>query len=718
MKKICSIIALLFLGISLTGCGGQKDSGESTWKDTQTDIGDLSAVTDRTEYYDVTAEQELIFQWGQEKERSPLAIQRARFIGMQFYQGEPVQLWVEPKPVSYGEKLSQDLCLYRSDGSREVIVQGIDAQYPYHGYLDQEGNLYWWHNPTVMIYPDGGQEKVGGNLKKYLKSGEAIFDKQLSAGQDILDIRQTAGGRIYLTIRDMEDRWLAELDPATGLITKCCNGQPIAKAMDNLDLGIYGDKPAAWFGSKAVEINADDGTESCILSLQGTSYIYPENYRTLQDFRILEDGSVEILWAVSNGSGSLREKLRMARVEKIPIVLRAWVTGSWLEKRINSFNRSSETYHVIVENQASDQEDFARLTSVQIASGKGPDILLGSLMQDYISGMIEKGALEDLRSYMEESGIREEDYFPYVFATWRSGGKIYGINPAPPWLTGYRMDSSVLGGTEEPDIETLVDILLARQEDAVFLDGYDSQALLELLLRGTDTLWGMVDWEKGSCDFSGGLFAEILETARRYGDNGGSGGKTCLAEPRHLGDIFHFDSLEDRARDKKVICGVLFDDGCHAAVTSNATLAVNANSSNKEGAWEFISFLLQDRAQSDTGEISLASRNAFDIWVGRQREEVADGREIHELRRSTTRLPDGNWTITEELVFTEDDITEERIEEYLDTLEDARPYPLRTAPVLDIISEEAAGYFNGSKSAAEVARLVANRVQLYLDERK
>ena len=52
----------------------------------------------------------------------------------------------------------------------------------------------------------------------------------------------------------------------------------------------------------------------------------------------------------------------------------------------------------------------------------------------------------------------------------------------------------------------------------------------------------------------------------------------------------------------------------------------------------------------------------------------------------------------------------------METLEDARPYPLRTAPILDIISEEAADYFNGSKSAAEVARLVANRVQTYLDE--
>lgn len=172
-----------------------------------------------------------------------------------------------------------------------------------------------------------------------------------------------------------------------------------------------------------------------------------------------------------------------------------------------------------------------------------------------------------------------------------------------------------------------------------------------------------------------------------------------------------------------MLCGVLFDDGCYAAIRSGTTLAINANSSNKEGAWEFISFLLEDMGTDELNsaradEISLTGRKAFDIWVERQKEQVADGKEIHELRRSNVCLPDGSWTITEELVFTEDDITEERIAEYLDILEKAHTYPLRTAPVLDIIREEAADYFNGSKNAEAVSELITNRVQLYLDERQ
>ena len=68
--------------------------------------------------------------------------------------------------------------------------------------------------------------------------------------------------------------------------------------------------------------------------------------------------------------------------------------------------------------------------------------------------------------------------------------------------------------------------------------------------------------------------------------------------------------------------------------------------------------------------------------------------------------------------FTKEDITDEKIVAYRKAIEEARPYPVRTVPILNIIQEEAAEYFNGIKSVEEVSRVVTNRVQLYLDERK
>ena len=58
------------------------------------------------------------------------------------------------------------------------------------------------------------------------------------------------------------------------------------------------------------------------------------------------------------------------------------------------------------------------------------------------------------------------------------------------------------------------------------------------------------------------------------------------------------------------------------------------------------------------------------------------------------------------------------INEYIDAMENARLLPVRTEPLLDIICEEAAYYFNGSKGVEETAEVIQNRVQLYLNEHK
>lgn len=63
-------------------------------------------------------------------------------------------------------------------------------------------------------------------------------------------------------------------------------------------------------------------------------------------------------------------------------------------------------------------------------------------------------------------------------------------------------------------------------------------------------------------------------------------------------------------------------------------------------------------------------------------------------------------------------ITDKMCTEFKARIEDARPLPIRTAPLLDIILEEAGDYFNGSKSVEEVSEVINKRVQLYLDERK
>lgn len=51
-----------------------------------------------------------------------------------------------------------------------------------------------------------------------------------------------------------------------------------------------------------------------------------------------------------------------------------------------------------------------------------------------------------------------------------------------------------------------------------------------------------------------------------------------------------------------------------------------------------------------------------------------------------------------------------------EVLESARFLPYKTEPILDIIYEEAQGYFTGQRSIDEITANIENRVQLYLNE--
>ena len=64
----------------------------------------------------------------------------------------------------------------------------------------------------------------------------------------------------------------------------------------------------------------------------------------------------------------------------------------------------------------------------------------------------------------------------------------------------------------------------------------------------------------------------------------------------------------------------------------------------------------------------------------------------------------------------EEEVSKERQAEYRQMLEEARPLPIRTKFILEVILDEAQDYFDGYKSTDEVIQVINNRVQLYLDE--
>ena len=141
---------------------------------------------------------------------------------------------------------------------------------------------------------------------------------------------------------------------------------------------------------------------------------------------------------------------------------------------------------------------------------------------------------------------------------------------------------------------------------------------------------------------------------------------------------------------------------------------MHASSKNKEGVWEFIRFNLTEKRQ----ENMWTANAGFPILKSALDKVLADAMEDEYYEDE-----DGNKKLTSKMTWTTGDFTVEvyaatkeqvdRIREMIDT---AQPGGTMEEKLYDIIREEAQAYFDGQKKAEDVAALIQNRVQTYLDE--
>ncbi|MDE5893122.1 MAG: ABC transporter substrate-binding protein [Acetatifactor sp.] len=396
------------------------------------------------------------------------------------------------------------------------------------------------------------------------------------------------------------------------------------------------------------------------------------------------------LYGGMQGLPLIGEEQAMAEGKTL-LTLQTSLPNPWLTDSIAGFNRQSADYFIRLEETHGD--DVEERLSVELIAGRGPDIFDGSVF-NVNESVLKKGVLVDLAPGLDAMGITDEEYFPGVRAL-RMGDGVYGIR-SHILPHGYSIRESVLGSREQPDIETLVEKLYTYPDQKAVWRAYGrSEVILEYLLSGSEDLWGMIDWEKGTCDFSGELFSKMLEIAKRYAD---PEGKSLEEEERWLVN-FYIPVQYSRKQvesEGKVIINYLFDDGNYPAYERiGEVLMLNANSEHQEGAWEFLKYVLDEEGQGYSASIS----------------SLAVNREMSRsyFEYSLKLLEEGRMQTTA-------DLTPEAIEDLYAFTEQGRDMPLRTKEILDIIYEEAQSFCDGGKPLEEVCDVIQRRVQIYISE--
>lgn len=668
---------MIFLsGILLTGCGSQEDT-ES--------------------YSDIFAETEQMPDLTESVDTSQMIAYE--YLGGRYYQGEKVQIW--------GERQIEGCSIYlhREDGSRELLAEHIS---PF------EMDKGWWIDDQKRCYYMNGT-----SLVQVKENGEKVFSIEPEAEELFMNICQLADGRIIVAVNKTFETKLCELDPASGKLSTLA-GLPVYTSLSLMapngdGLMMINDK-GLW------DVNLTDGTLSSIISFEGTSYALKndnpgfEGYLVKEDIRLLEDGSAELLW--SDGTSEFLRPAQAGEGKEIMVMRFMFpdsMMESWMKERIVEFNQKSENYYIKIDEATDDSDwnEFRERTDMDLAVEKGADIVCCYAVND-AGSLIEKGAFEDLTPYMEASGIREEDYFPAAFSGWKEDGKIYGFNYTV-YMKGFWVDKAIAGDAGIDSVEELVDCLLNYEGDAVIPSS--AAYILRSFLENSESLCGMVDFENGTCDFSGELFGKMLEAAKKYQWEESKDDYIRATGISHYWNFFSFSDIEYWDKLGKVPVGYLFDDGGHIKAYTDAMLAINANSANKEGAWEFFCYLLSEEAQGSFA-VSMTDKSDSE-W----RNYPVDRKIFEELCEKHKTYNNG-YDVTVNSGRTEfkdvlmTGLTEERKAELVTALEDARPAPLKTQPLVKIVVEEARSYFSGDKTIDEVRSLIQNRVQLYLNEKK
>lgn len=467
----------------------------------------------------------------------------------------------------------------------------------------------------------------------------------------------------------------------------------------------------------------------------------------VQDIRVLSDGRIALL-IVDWSKDGLMELAFLKSVSPDEVsgqkVLRLGtiMSDTALDTAVADFNKkSSECRIEIVDYYTSDWAAANEKLKQEIASGEGPDLLdmryLGSELDTYL----EKGILEDLAPYLENSDqISREDFLPNMLESFTREGILYCI---PDMFTIKTLvgKSSDIGEDIGWTREEFMDYALSLPEDTWLLPYQNKYMMLHYLL-GMNTE-PFVSLETGESRLDGEEFRKCMEFANHFSVDDPGISYDQIPELLGEGKLKLYEAYIRSMRDlqdyynyfgEPVTCiGYPTADGTGGAYFqgSGIMLGMNSASTEKEAAWEFISTQLTQAAQqqkidSDSGSGFPSRKDVLEEYFEKSMEPNyaydTDGEILLDENGEPVQFPiltsymtyeDGTTTKTEYFASRPEEVELMRI--LISSLTESDN---TSQEVPNMILEEADAYFSGQKSLDETIAVMQSRMQLYLDEKK
>lgn len=603
------------------------------------------------------------------------------------------------------------------DGTLRVLCGGkelFDAEGDYGLFMRADESGLWLVSSAVgglvlrLYSPEGG-------VLMEAKLPDAPRDMLLSDGRAWLDM----GGTLLAFAPDGS---CEELDIAQKYRRVVRDGEGGLHTVSQIEGGCFVAPVGDGKGFSVERGVVGSGDEAAFLYLARTDGVYKlgsdgetELFIDFAECRI-ELGKVLEFDAVGGGrfmSSGVRGTLLLRPALPDEIGLKAELTlavfclDSAIEQHVARFNAMSDDYTIKTVNYTAEAggEANARLRlNTELGSGGGPDMIcFPNAVTEDIGPLnyVVRGMFEDLTPWIDAEIGRSN---LMVWDALSEYGGVYVISDGFS-CKGMKGLREVFGDARGWTIQDYLDMEASLEPWQDMCYHMDPAYFVEMLSRRY--MRTAIDWESGTCDFDNPEFIALLEAAARVKED-------RTAEHESLESFETAWSRMGRGQlmvsftsfsDTDLTNGPNFDNyytgkevtyfGCPSTdgedglfVELDFALGICVNSEHKEACWDFVRDMLLNSGHPTLPRMGLPLyRPAFEAALA-----SCTGEESTQLH------------------------SEEEVEKYRAFIESADSLSLYDGRALAIIMDEANAFLSGGQSAGQAAKLIQERMSIYVAE--
>jgi len=616
--------------------------------------------------------------------------------------------------ITYKE--SYKIRKYSPDGTllKEIEIDGNGEEYFYVNYLfvDKDNNIFIISEQSVTVYDKDLNKKYNykSDIQNAYLSNANLNDK----GELIFTIASWENDDYKSKTFKMDTQGNVTEDASLGELLSGKN------LLEGKGYDFY-----YMTSSSVMGLNIGDKAATEVVNFYDSDINPSEFYNS-----IVFANAEQFLTTKSDENGAsvvVYEKVPAEDVKDKEIITLGTIYGSYsLSSQIISFNKNSDIYRVklIDYSEFDSADDYTagrkRFYS-DLTGGNAPDIIVPEAYD--AANLIDKGVFTDLTPLMENSdGIKKDDLVYNARTVFAEDDKLYCVFPifsveAMQIKKEFYKEGMTLDDVIEWEKTTGNKALSGDMTRGAVMNTFMSMSMNEFL-----------DPKTGKCSFDSPEFAKLLEYANTYPKEisedywNNYDYQSYLYEFRNDNSLLSLAYVDDfsgynwnaknRFGEIPELMGVPLSGKDSAVLNIDAVIGISNKSKKKEAAWEFVKTCFEHEYYENLGWGIPSVEKELDLKAQKATEPAF----YIDEEGNKVESPETIWLLDHEETI--EPLTKEEVAKLKDFVVNVEGIYTWDEELNSIVDEETQGYFEGQKSASEVASIIQSRLQIYINEKK